>query len=682
MLLAHRHGARLDAADTQWHLTSPTPYDPPLTYGGWRQSQALGARIASILESRGDTAAAHTSAALKSDSEFSSEGERESHRRPRRQRSKRRKHRVVIHSSPFLRCIQTSIAISAGIAQNQGPSETVNHPTHLKHHPLHSEQRDSSHLAAIPEPGTPRALDQRRPQSRENLRPILRVDAFLGEWLSPDYFDKITPPPQSKLMVAGAKADLLRRAETIDTVHGSDRKDHAKGNFPGGWGSSEQMNATPPDSDEDEFLSDLSALDQALPELARAKSHDLSSSAVSVSARLAKRVNNSSTLSGNQYEPPVPTYAISPSQPIPQGYVEHARDACIKVDYQWDSMRPPHEWGNGGAFGEEWSSMHKRFRRGLQEMLTWYRSHSPLDLLEGMDSESPKPEANGYFDDDDTDTVLVLITHGSGCNALIGALTNQPVLLDVGMASLTLAERKTINYRRVASPTSPSPPISPSDRRRSAIDLGPTDEYEVKLIASTDHLRAGSRYMDGARMQRTATMPIRNNSPYRYEKPRSARTSHADHGNDHDDDVVHRPSSARTTAIKDGDFSSQPSSPTTMAKRSNGGGLWSKPTTEPPAPDSEPRIKSSIVHIKDKASSKGSQMDGVCDTNLRPVPKTSNGFSVPEKHLDDAYSRNQKDKDSGNRSLAPSGLWGAPPQAIATERDKGTKRRWTLAQTA
>ena len=48
----YRHGARLDAADTQWHLTSPTPYDPPLTYGGWRQSQALGAKIASIIQSR------------------------------------------------------------------------------------------------------------------------------------------------------------------------------------------------------------------------------------------------------------------------------------------------------------------------------------------------------------------------------------------------------------------------------------------------------------------------------------------------------------------------------------------------------------------------------------------------------------------------------------------------------
>src|SRR5690349_3719012 len=47
-----RHGARLDAADKSWHLTSPTPYDPPLTYGGWSQAKALGQRIAALLHER------------------------------------------------------------------------------------------------------------------------------------------------------------------------------------------------------------------------------------------------------------------------------------------------------------------------------------------------------------------------------------------------------------------------------------------------------------------------------------------------------------------------------------------------------------------------------------------------------------------------------------------------------
>lgn len=50
-----RHGARIDAVDKEWHLTSPTPYDPPLTYGGWIQGRALGARIASLLKAREDS---------------------------------------------------------------------------------------------------------------------------------------------------------------------------------------------------------------------------------------------------------------------------------------------------------------------------------------------------------------------------------------------------------------------------------------------------------------------------------------------------------------------------------------------------------------------------------------------------------------------------------------------------
>lgn len=30
---------RLDAADQSWHLSTPAPYDPPLTYGGMWQKQ-------------------------------------------------------------------------------------------------------------------------------------------------------------------------------------------------------------------------------------------------------------------------------------------------------------------------------------------------------------------------------------------------------------------------------------------------------------------------------------------------------------------------------------------------------------------------------------------------------------------------------------------------------------------
>ena len=60
---------------------------------------------------------------------------------------------------------------------------------------------------------------------------LLRIDAFLGEWLSPDYYEDITPPPNSTLMVAGAKADLLRRG---DNLQAQPDASSSKGHFPGG----------------------------------------------------------------------------------------------------------------------------------------------------------------------------------------------------------------------------------------------------------------------------------------------------------------------------------------------------------------------------------------------------------------------------------------------------------------
>src|SRR5271163_4880980 len=119
--LLRRHGTRLDAADKNWHLTSPTPYDPPLTYGGWSQCQALGARIGSILQAR----EGGVDSKQAKDCNTSNEGDSQPQSRPR----KRKRQRVIIHSSPFIRCIQTSVAISAGIGQyEKRASGTIANP--------------------------------------------------------------------------------------------------------------------------------------------------------------------------------------------------------------------------------------------------------------------------------------------------------------------------------------------------------------------------------------------------------------------------------------------------------------------------------------------------------------------------------------------------------------------------
>ena len=39
-----------------------------------------------------------------------------------------------------------------------------------------------------------------------------------------------------------------------------------------------------------------------------------------------------------RYTPPTPTYALSAADAIPPGFVIHARNACVEVDYQWNSI--------------------------------------------------------------------------------------------------------------------------------------------------------------------------------------------------------------------------------------------------------------------------------------------------------------------------------------------------------
>ena len=590
-------------------------------------------------------------------------------------REKRRKHKVVIHTSPFLRCVQTSIAISAGIAQRQEPANFSSHQTHSRPHVMHSgsphiramDGRSSPYLSAIAEPED---LGRSR-QKWKSHRVLLRVDAFLGEWLSPEYFDKITPPPGSKMMVASSKADLLHHGDTVNVTHTSNRSSSGQGNFPGGWNNGSAKNSKAQNSDDDAHLADLSSLDQEMPRLGRANSHSVGSSPERSRMTFIRKAERSPTPESPIYVPPIPAYAISPSQPIPPGYVSHARDACVKVDSLWDSLRPPLEWGSGGEYGEEWSAMHKRFRKGLHEMISWYRSHDDSETLKPIKDDSPESENFGsketdIYDDDETDTVLILVTHGAGCNALLGALTSQPVLLDVGMASLTMAVRKSVDYKRVSSPQSEDVPASPSRRRHSLIDLGISEDYEVKLTASTEHLRAGSPFLAGSQLQRTPSSPIREKSPYRYERPGFTNHHHSKFSPTTEDFHLDSPTNEK--------FGELQRSASAVVRSS--GGLWSMPISKQVDKITEQESKRSSTQAGQRAPVKAGDLNGVServelDRHERLSGSTNSGRASPNGILDHA--------DQGP-SIAPSGLWGAPPQALGTERDKGSKRRWTLSQ--
>ena len=630
-------------ADKQWHLTSPAPYDPPLTYNGWRQAHALGSRIATILHHRQTVPDSQLpNGALK----HSSIAEDES-----KGNLGQRKHKVIIHTSPFLRCIQTSIGISGGLAEAQMSSHSSD-SKHIMHsaHPLHSgspriratDHLSSPRLSAIPEPpdeSEDRPVQDNAHSGGKGSKPHLRVDAFLGEWLSPGYFENITHPPDSRLMVATAKANLLNEKNYATVKQNVSKMSPTTGNFPGGWGNGKAA-AT---NDDDGPLSRLTELNQTLPRLNRSGSH---SSAGSLAHRGSFSKPGDELVSSpadDGYISPVPSYALSPLAPIPSGYVAYAKDSCLDVDYQWDSMRSPHEWGDGGELGEEWSAMHKRFRRGLQEMISWYRQHDNTKHVNPTD-EDDLPEDG---DNENTDTVLILVTHSAGCNALIGALTNQPVLLDAGMASLTMAVRKSAVNGHSASPD--RPPSLASHRRQSLVDVGVSEDYDVKIMASTDHLRPVS--LSSSRRSSRASSP--GASGQRFRSPSLASTATpadaADGGGEADGIGLLKRSATAAAPASTGLW--------TKPVANNSNGLWSKPvdlaSRNKPNHEASPLRESTT--IKNISVSNHAAVKKDPSAPETPPPVELKGGDTPVQ-----------------------GLWGAPPPTPPSEREKGPKRRWTL----
>ncbi|RDA89654.1 hypothetical protein CP533_4467 [Ophiocordyceps camponoti-saundersi (nom. inval.)] len=402
-LFVVRHGNRLDAADKTWHLSSPTPYDTPLTYGGFLQARLVGSQIASMLEQ------------AKMEAEPTKPTKR---------------FKVVIHSSPFLRCVQTSVGISAGLAQ-RSPDSVFN-------------------PCDVVIPRAPSCGHNHRSKSA-----LLRLDAFLGEWLSPEYFETITPPPGPALLLGGAKADLLRREDYSAYVDVAPSSIDTPSTTTSGslWQPSHASSPASEGPVSVTAMTTMSAMISSLPTL-----------------------DDSSAV----YMPPRPLYAVSSSGEIPEGIVAHARDACVTVDYQWDSMRKPLDFGDGGKVGEEWTAMHKRFRAGLTKLLNWYATtDAPADLV--ANKPEPSPEAADEGREEDVETVVIIVSHGAGCNALIGAITNQPVLMDVGIASITMASRKPgVDFGRLRADADADAVVP--------VDL----MYDLRQSASTEHLHSMS----------------------------------------------------------------------------------------------------------------------------------------------------------------------------------------------
>lgn len=321
---------------------------------------------------------------------------------------------------------------------------------------------------------TPPESDSRPTTPKKHIieKTVLRLDAFLGEWLTPSYFELITPPPGSSLMLASAKAGLLRKEDYSSNPNFAAYNNAASGAQT--WAQSPAP-ITPVSS-----LDNVSGLADALRRAGR------SDSVTSVTSNGESRL-----LAGGAYVAPVPAYAISHNAEIPNGYVPHARDNCCHVDYQWDSMRGTLDWGDGGMLGEEWTSMHQRFRKGLQKLVDWYSTaENPTQMVTKERRGSVTDDYVMVDDEEDfeVESVVIIVSHGAGCNALIGAITHKPVLTDVGLASLTEAVRKP-DVQDVENDILPRVPSNVSNTVSEPSGLVAIHEYyDLKLLASNEHL--------------------------------------------------------------------------------------------------------------------------------------------------------------------------------------------------
>jgi hypothetical protein len=623
-----------------------------------------------------------------------------------------------VHSSPFQRCVQTGVGISAGLSQYQGLPANARKSSDARIKTL-GQLRNSPSLRPRDASASPqlRPVPEHESESHEYLRhslkekdppphsrTTLRVDAFLGEWLSPDYFDMITPPPESTLMVAAAKAELLRPADKIETYTPSSPV-VSGGNL---WGtpsagrqhSHSVSNVSSPLSHEASGpLEDWQAFSRDVPSRDRTNSLDANKqpdhSRPADHSSLSHKHENSSG-----YTPPAPTYAISPVDPIPRGYVAHARDQCVKIDYKWDSMRQPHCWGDGGHFGEEWSQMHKRFRHGLSSMVDWYATNRSESKRPTHDHHEAAPE-----EDDDEDLVVVLVTHGAGCNALIGALTNQPVLLDFGMASLTMALRKDdASGSPLDSPAlANSPALNPADaagrplpRRQSSIEAGLSSHYEMKIIASSEHLRPG---VDPARTSApTVSSPILSASKT-VSRSRSRRygsaSSHASAGALVESDgnlpeprarinsslgSMRRPSRPVITPVV-----SSPAIPSAV-RNDSPTGLWgstsAKDVNSPNFLNTLARSNSLAARLSaPKATTPERSVSPKVDLRSTTAEPETNALEEEEKpRAPELPAVDETPPPKLARSLSQKGLWGSAPNGSVPREAGVMKRRWTVVQ--
>lgn len=375
-------------------------YDTPLTYGGWKQSQALGAYIAQLLLLPGNP--------------------------------DRRKKRIVIHSSPFARCVQTSIGIAAGIAQVVPPAHGVNNNESIA--PV------TSSIAS--------------PYSRITLK----LDPWLGEWMTEEYFGHWDAAHLRS-------SDIVARARALLTL----------------VSEAEGIRMDPKIISSSQVL--VSATAKEVPAIDAMKIQPL------VSARGTAYVApkpNHAVLATDAIPKGYVAHARDRCLDFDQTWVglrdggDYGEDwavfhrrigAGLEALLQWflvhryDSALVSHS----GNESTKSSKPETKIAVGSENVKDTSKRLSDMSL-ESI-SEDQRPD----FEDNDEELIVILVTHAGGCNKLLHFFTHKPVLIDFPQSCLTLAIK--------------NPDFE------GAGDLETlSKQYKVVMQASTDHLNPTAKF--------------------------------------------------------------------------------------------------------------------------------------------------------------------------------------------
>jgi len=284
-------------------------------------------------------------------------------------------------------------------------------------------------------------------------------------------------------------------------------------------------------------------------------------------------------------------------------------------------------------------------------------------------------------EDVETEAIVILVSHGAGCNALIGAITHQPVLMDVGMASLTMAVRKP----SIDGPSSLWEPRKP---------LAVHELYDLQLFANTDHLRspattptiartsAMAGAMNGIRTRHSSFSTSGNGFSWNDSGSRSPSASKTWDGfrkSSTNDSPVPRLNFAVSTGgitVGSGVTSFSATRPSNLGRTgsSSRSGLWS-PMVEDEEDDDIP-----VLNFGGYAKPDASTGTGTSTPTPAPASKPSTPASIGQGSTGLSIDTNPGSEPVG---AGTSGLWGAPQPPDDADRFRdfsGFKRRWTVTE--